>query len=189
MVASCPDAPADSGLFPLLVLVAGERGPVHEDTVLAAYLVSHGYVVATLGSRGAGLATRPSLERLLTTLRVLRTVDSRRIAVAGRGAGAVRARDLASRWTRVGALIEFDPLDRAMDSTGPLVSRLPALVVVESIGAVSSPSPSRLLLHTPPGAERRRLVPALTHVFLSAALRGWGDSLEELAARLRRLGL
>lgn len=184
----CPEAPADTGSFPLLLFAAPEGRLVHADSVLAEYLASHGYVVAAPAGSGAG-ASFPSLDDVLESLRARVDVDSLRIAVGGRGAGVTAARD-AARSARVRAMVEEDPPGGAGESAGAAVRRPPTLIVLgTSPGASPAPGADRLILRTPPGIERRRLVPAVTHQFLSAVLYGWGDSLPALAARFRRLGL
>jgi dienelactone hydrolase len=171
----------------LVLLAAAAGGLVHEDTVLALYLASHGYVVAAPDAGRAGSA--PSLAAALASLDALEGVDSLRIAVVGRGPAVAAAR-AAARGPRVGALIELDPPENSSDAEASAASQLPVLVVLRaSAGVAPAADAHRVTIRTPPGAERRRLIPAMTHLFLSSALRGWGDPLPAMAERLRRLGL
>jgi hypothetical protein len=182
----CSDAPVDSGSFPLVLLAAGPSGLVREDTVLALYLASHGYIVAAPDVRRAGSAH--SLADALAALDALAGVDSLRIAVVGRGPAVAAAREIAQE-PRVRTLVELDPPEGG-DAEQSAARQLPTLVVLRaSAGVAPAHGAQRVTVRLPPVTDRRRLSAAVTHLFLSSALRGWGDSLPAMAARLRRLGL
>lgn len=162
----CADAPADSGPLPMLVILIGATGPTREDSTLAAYLASHGYIAAVVPLLPSPSGASPELdEPLLRSLGSLAPVDSLRIAVAARRPGVPLAKMGRRPWP-VRAVLELDP--------GHLVVRTPA---------------SGFTLVLPPSADPLRLTPVLTHLLLNSVLRQWGDSLPELVRRLRARGL
>lgn len=184
--APCADAPADSGTWPALLVVAGDGGAGPPDTVLAVYLATHGYVVAR-GSTG--------LDDAMHAVRALGFVDSSRMAILGRGSGAALARGFAERTAWVGALVELEPEDSA---AARAAVRSPTLVVrLRESGPAPTSSRARMTVDLPwlplrrdgQPADQRRLVAAVTRAFLDGALRGWGSPLPELAARLNAAGL
>lgn len=162
-VRPCRDAMPDSGRFPLLVLGTSERAG--EDTVRGIYFASHGYAVV-LGRASDALAGG----------REWSLVDTTQVVVAGAG-GAVVA---GAR-----ARVEFDPAVAA--DAGPVGGGMPELFwgpVADRSGG------SRAFVEFPPGSSNHvRLVTAVSHAFLDAALGRGRHTVSELLLRLRRAGL
>jgi len=110
------DAPRRSGRFPLVIYAHNET---FEKSVLAEYLASHGFVVASLPVLGTyerdldvgvtGLETEiRDLETLLDRPSSDPRVDPRRIAVVGMSFGALSALGLAMRHPGVDAVVSLD---------------------------------------------------------------------------------
>ncbi|PWK88682.1 hypothetical protein BV497_10520 [Fulvimonas soli] len=123
-VAATPDAPAIPGAKPLVVISHGNGGSDLGHHDLAAYLASHGFVVATLNhpgdyfrdTSGVGhievLAGRPiqvksTISTLLADPRWKSLVDPRRIGVAGFSAGGYTALMVAGARPRFDRFIAF----------------------------------------------------------------------------------
>jgi len=182
--ASCRDASPDSGRFPLL-LFAPAPGHATQDSVLARYFASHGYVVVVVPS---GAASSAGLEDALAAARGLSFVDSTRVAVAGAGPGATAARQLAGRGGPIGALAELRPVD---DPPAPATgARIATLIVRDQTDRPMAADNRRVTVNLPAGpSDRVRLVTAVTHAFLNAALGRGSLSLADLTRRLRAAGL
>lgn len=182
--APCRDASPDSGRFPLL-LFAPAGGHATQDTVLARYFASHGYAVVVVSS---GASSSAELEDALGAARTLSFVDSTRVAVAGAGAGATAARQLAERGGPIGALAELRPVD---DPPAPAAgARIATLIVRDQTDRPMAADPRRLTVNLPAGpSDRVRLVTAVTHAFLNAALGRGSLSVTDLTRRLRAAGL
>jgi hypothetical protein len=180
----CRDAVPDSGRFPLL-LFAPAGGQDAQDTVLARYFASHGYVVVV----ASGDSPAPAgLEAALQAARALPFVDSTQVAVAGAGAGADAARQLAVRGRAIGALAELRPAeDPPLAAAG---GRIATLIVRDSTDRPAAALGRRLTVSLPGGpSDHVRLVIAVTHAFLNAALGRGSLSLTDLTRRLRAAGL
>lgn len=174
----CRDAAPDSGRFPLL-LFAPAGGNADQDTVLARYFASHGYVVVLVPAE---------LEAALQAALALSFVDSTQVAIAGAGAGAAAARHLAVRRRAIGALAELRPAD---DPPAAAVGqRFATLIVRDSTDRSAAASGRRLTVSLPGGpSDHVRLIIAVTHAFLNAALGRGSLSLTDLTRRLRAAGL
>ena len=175
----CRDAAPDSGRFPLL-LFASADGNADQDTVLARYFASHGYVVVVVPT---------GLEAALKGALALPFVDSTQVAVAGAGAGAAAARQMAAVHGRaIGALVELRPVDDP--SPAAAGGRIATLIVRDSTDRPAAAGGQRLTVILPGGpSDHVRLVIAVTHAFLNAALGRGSLSLTDLARRLRAAGL
>ncbi len=175
--APCRDAAPDSGRFPLL-LFAPADGNADQDTVLARYFASHGYVVVVVPA---------GLEAALQAALALPFVDSTQVVVAGAGAGASAARRLAVRRRAIGALAELRPVDDPPAAAG---RRIATLIVRDSTDRPAPAVDRRLTVSLPGGpSDHVRLVIAVTHAFLNAALGRGSLSLTDLTRRLRAAGL
>lgn len=174
--APCRDAAPDSGHFPLVLL--GSAGRASQDTVRAAYFASHGYVVVVT----------TSFEEAWRGARDLPFVDSTRLAVVGAGAGMAAARDFARSVDAVDALAEL-----GADSGDPppgIVGRIPVLSWLSPTAEAAPAADDRLAVRLPPGpSDHVRLITAVTHAFLNAALERGSRTLADLATRLRQAGL
>jgi dienelactone hydrolase len=115
------DAQSLADKFPLVIYCDGLNGDTVSNIVLAEYLASHGFVVATVPVTGTGLATpvqKPDQSGLETTVRdlefawgVLRNdpgVDQARVAVMGHSMGGVEALLFAMRNGNVSAVVGLD---------------------------------------------------------------------------------
>ena len=115
------DAPTAEGQFPLVLYSAGWYSRSPDNTVLAEYLASHGYVVATVPQLGEGVVEfdfRVTPERVETQIADLAFaldvlarepyVDPDRIATAGFSIGGIVALLVQQRDSRVGAVIGLD---------------------------------------------------------------------------------
>jgi hypothetical protein len=208
--AAFPQAVAAGGSFPL-ILYAGDPGSAGPDnTVLAEYLASHGYVVATVPGTGGGL------EVALAALAGHAYVSRDAIAVVARGRGWLPAIEFAAARPAVRAVLGLDPPPTAPAAVAPGRTLAVLRFRCDASGLASPAAPS------PPGSagvtvtvprstrdsfgdraawlgflgrpddaapDHRRLIASVAHAFLDGALRAWGPSLEDLAARLSRAGL
>jgi hypothetical protein len=167
----------DSGRFPLLLFAPADGNPV-QDTVLASYFASHGYVVVVVPA---------GLEAALQAALALPFVDSTQVAVAGAGVGAAAARQLAVRGSAIDALAELRPIDDPPAAAGRSIA---TLIVRDSTNRPAAAVDRRLTVSLPGGpSDRVRLVIAVTHAFLNAALGRGSLSLRDLTRRLRAAGL
>jgi hypothetical protein len=155
----CRNAAPDSGRSPLLIL--GSAGRAVEDTARGLYFASHGYVVV-LGGVAEALAVG----------RTLPFVDTTQIVVAGAGAIAVPG---------ARAMVELDP------TSAPSRAVIPTLIW----GPVRTDSSgSSWFVDLPPGPSNHfRLVSAVSHAFIDAALGRGSITVEDLVGRLHRAGL
>jgi len=168
----------DSGRFPLLLFAPGDGNAV-QDTVLARYFASHGYVVVVVPV---------GLEAALQAALALPFVDSTQVAVAGAGAGAAAARQVAVRGRVIGALVELRPVDDPPPAAAG--GRFATLIVRDSTDRPAPTGGRRLTVSLPGGpSDHVRLVIAVTHAFLNAALGRGSLSLTDLTRRLRAAGL
>lgn len=174
----CRDAAPDSGRFPLLLFAPADGNAV-QDTVLARYFASHGYVVVVVPA---------GLEAALEAALALAFVDSTQVAVAGAGPGAAAARQMAVRGRAIGALAELRPVE----DPPPVAAggRIATLIVRDSTDRPAAAGGRRLTVSLPGGpSDHVRLVIAVTHAFLNAALARGSLSLTDLTRRLRAAGL
>jgi hypothetical protein len=205
--AAFPEAVAAGGPFPL-VLYAGDPGVAGPDnTVLAEYLASHGYVVATVSGAGRGL------DAALAAVAGLSCASRDAIAVIARGRGWLPAVEFAAARPAVRAILGLDPRFDERPAVAP--GRSLAVLTLQSDssdrwphGDAATPgvavrvprsTPQSFgdraafldVLNQPDDAapDHRRLIGAVAHAFLDGALRAWGPSLADLATRLSRAGL
>ncbi|HVN77317.1 MAG TPA: acyl-CoA thioester hydrolase/BAAT C-terminal domain-containing protein [Thermoanaerobaculaceae bacterium] len=149
-------APA-GGAFPLVLYASGKAARSDAGAVLAEYLASHGYVVATLMQIGPAAtnlelgSSPPDLELrgqdcvfALGALRRLPQVDAAHLAVAGHSAGAEVALLLACRIAGTGAVVSLDGsygtvsgarVIRSMATWRPDAVRCPILDVRRAAGS------------------------------------------------------
>lgn len=119
--AACLDATAAAGRFPLVVYSAGWFNRAPDNAVLAEYLASHGYVVASVPQLNPGLWTfdftsdATSVENQVRDLEVALgalasdpVVDHRRVAAMGYSTGGDVALLLAGRSPLVDAVVGLD---------------------------------------------------------------------------------
>ena len=119
--ASCLDAPAAQGPFPLVVYSAGWYNRAPDNTVLAEYLASHGFVVVAIPQLNPGLWTFSfasdawsvenqirDLEAAIAVVTSEPMVDRRRIAAMGYSTGGDVALLLQGRNPLVDAVIGLD---------------------------------------------------------------------------------
>jgi dienelactone hydrolase len=112
--------PAAPGRFPLVLVAQGRFHSAHHQAVLAEYLASHGYVVATTPSPARAAPPGPEehilasaevqarqLERALEALREEAMVEGSRVALVGHSFGA-RAAFLFALRHPVAALVSLD---------------------------------------------------------------------------------
>jgi dienelactone hydrolase len=117
---------AASGSFPLVLYSAGYNNRSHDNSVLAEYLASHGYVVATVpqvGTRSTRLTLSINqidletqardLEFALLKLSGLPYVNRSRLATVGYSMGGIVALQIAARNPNVDAVVGLDPSYRA----------------------------------------------------------------------------
>lgn len=175
--APCRDAAPDSGRFPLLLL--GTTGRSLLDSVRAGYFASHGYAVVVVSS---------DFDDAWRGARRLSFVDSTRVAVIADRAGVIAARAFVSRVNAVDALAHLDA--DSGDTTLGAVGRIPILSWRPSASAPAPAAVGLLSVRLPPGpADHLRLVTAVTHAFINAALGRGTLTLPELTRRLRLAGL
>jgi dienelactone hydrolase len=116
-----PHAPPAPGRFPLVLVAQGRHHSAHHQAVLAEYLASHGYVVATTPSPTRAEPPGPlvdvlatarrqarELERALRVLRADARIDTSRVAVIGHSLGARAAFLFALAHPEAGALVSLD---------------------------------------------------------------------------------
>ncbi|MGC1550076.1 MAG: alpha/beta hydrolase [Rhodanobacter sp.] len=115
------DVASLNGPFPLVIIVGGLNAEINANVVLAEYLASHGYVVASISLTGS-VADQPSQSRspddIETAVRDIefvtsvvcdgKNVDCRKLAVIGHSVGAVDALVFARRNGNVLAAIGLD---------------------------------------------------------------------------------
>ena len=119
--AGCFDAPAADGSFPLVVYSAGWFNRAPDNTILAEFLASHGYVVVAIPQLNPGLWTfefasdARSVENQVRDLQVAISelgrdplVDRRRIAAMGYSTGGDVALLVAGRNPLVDAVVGLD---------------------------------------------------------------------------------
>ncbi len=114
------DAEHAEGSFPLVVIAnSGSLSAPFSQFVLAEFLASHGYIVASVPSRGAqspGLSSRDSgvqmqdLQFLIGQLHDYPSIDRDKLALVGFGLGGLSTALLAMHNTDVDALISLDSL-------------------------------------------------------------------------------
>jgi hypothetical protein len=199
------DASVARGRYPVVLYASdGDRA---DNTVLAEYLASHGYVVV------AALGGPAALDAALEVVASFSSADRGAIAALGYGRGAQIALDHAARTPAVRAVVALAPPPTF--DVGALGDGRPALVF-----QASGPDGPRLaglrgsgtLAITVPRSTRdsfgdlaairavrggrddeapdhRRVIGGVTHAFLDGVLRSWGPSVTDLGARLRRAGL
>ncbi|MFY2557104.1 dienelactone hydrolase family protein [Corallococcus terminator] len=120
-MAAVPDAPPAPGRFPLVLVAQGRDQSAHHQAVLAEYLASHGYIVATTPSTTRRAPPGPDLEVLATaraqahalerTLRFLQSdsrIDASRVAVVGHSLGARAAFLFVLAHPESAALVSLD---------------------------------------------------------------------------------
>jgi hypothetical protein len=212
--AATRNAAAAAGPFPL-VLYVGEPGVVGPDnTVLAEYLASHGYVVAAVPWADGGL------DAAWAAVGGLSFVRRDTIAMVALGRGWSAAVEFAARQPAVRALLGLNPPPDAppVAAPGAAPGRSLATLALRADAAHRSadsatPAPGvpvvtfivpRSTSHTfsdraaqlhflgrpdDSAPDHRRLIASVAHAFLDGAVRAWGPSLEDLMGRLSRAGL
>jgi len=118
---ACPNAPPTEGRHPLILYSAGWFNRAPDNTILAEYLASHGYVVATVPQLNPGLWTYDfhsdpvsvenqvrDLEAALGILGAEPGVDRTRVAAMGYSTGGDVALLLADRSPLIDAVIGLD---------------------------------------------------------------------------------
>ncbi len=119
--AACANAPAAPGRFPLAVYSAGWYNRTPDNSVLAEYLASHGFVVAAVPQLNPGLWTYDfrsdagSVENQVRDVEVALgvlvsepSVDRRRVAAIGYSTGGDVAMMLQSRNSLIDAVVGLD---------------------------------------------------------------------------------
>jgi pimeloyl-ACP methyl ester carboxylesterase len=119
-------AKAATGRFPLVMYSAGYNDRSHDNSVLAEYLASHGYVVATVpqvGTRSTRLTLRINpvdletqardLEFAMGKIQELAFVERDKLAVIGYSMGGIVALQIAARNPNVDAVVGLDASYRA----------------------------------------------------------------------------
>jgi pimeloyl-ACP methyl ester carboxylesterase len=127
------NAPPAARRFPLVLIVGGLNAETTAQAVLAEFLASHGYVVATVPWTGntendfdAGRAatnleaTARDVEFAWSRLRASPDVDSRQLAVLGHSLGGIIAAIIGMRNANVSAVIGLDATYGFADATGVL---------------------------------------------------------------------
>ncbi|TQF09242.1 hypothetical protein FJV41_45655 [Myxococcus llanfairpwllgwyngyllgogerychwyrndrobwllllantysiliogogogochensis] len=120
-MAAVPDAPPAPGRFPLVLVAQGRYHSAQHQAVLAEYLASHGYVVATTPSPtrrappgpdldvlATARAQAHELERALHQLQSDSRIDSTRVALVGHSLGARAAFLFVLAHPEAAALVSLD---------------------------------------------------------------------------------
>jgi pimeloyl-ACP methyl ester carboxylesterase len=115
------DAPAAKGSFPVVLYFAGLNAPINSNAILAEYLASHGYIVASISLLGPSdeqtFQSRTSddlessvrdMEFVWSILQSEPDIDKARLAVIGHSVGAIEAVILGLRNADVSAVIALD---------------------------------------------------------------------------------
>jgi dienelactone hydrolase len=113
------DARPAKGRFPVLICAPGQGYPAFDNSVMAEFLASHGFVVVaspSLGPDGRDMPDNPAaidsesrdLEYLLGYAQTLPSTDPERIAVMGYSLGGASAALCAQRNARIKAYISLD---------------------------------------------------------------------------------
>lgn len=116
-----PDVPPAKGTFPAVLYFGGLNAAINSNVILAEYLASHGYVVASISLLGPSdeqtfqSRTADNLESSVRDMEfawsVLKTepnVDKTKLAVMGHSVGAIEAAILGLRNADVSAVIGLD---------------------------------------------------------------------------------
>ena len=115
------DAPSQKGIFPVVLYFGGLNAPINSNAILAEYLASHGYIVASISLLGPSdeqtfqSRTPDDLESSVRDMEyawsVLQTepnIDKTKLAVMGHSVGAIEAVILGLRNADVSAVIALD---------------------------------------------------------------------------------
>ena len=110
-----------AGRFPVVLYFAGLSAPINSNAIMAEYLASHGYIVASISLIGPSdeetfqsrtsndfEATVRDMEFAWSVLQDQPNVDSTRLAVMGHSVGAIEAVILGMRNANVSAVIGLD---------------------------------------------------------------------------------
>ncbi len=173
-----------AGRFPVVLIGQGNAQGPADQAVLAEYLASHGYVVATTPSPMAstpmtsedqvgGMADRQAreLEAALTVIAGWPSADVTRVGAVGHSFGARATLLLAMRETRVAAVVSLDggigtataaASFRAAPSFDAARARAPILHYYERLDAFMAPDFA--LLDSLPALVTKVLVEDLHHV-------------------------
>jgi pimeloyl-ACP methyl ester carboxylesterase len=165
--ASYEKAQPAAGQFPLVMYSAGYNNRSHDNSVLAEYLASNGYVVATVpqvGTRSTRLTLRINpvdletqardLEFAMGKIQELSFVSRDKLAVVGYSMGGIVALQIAARNPNVDAVVGLDasyraprfvPLVLASSSFNPRGMRAPILSLQSGNPAEASAQDSAVL--------------------------------------------
>ncbi|NNE98169.1 MAG: prolyl oligopeptidase family serine peptidase [Pyrinomonadaceae bacterium] len=115
------DATAKKGKFPLILYCSGWFSRSPDNTLLAEFLASHGYVVATIPQLGTGSTIfdfKINKERVMTqvldlqfaleTILRMKNLDSKRVGSMGFSVGGIVSLWLSQRDKRVKAIVGLD---------------------------------------------------------------------------------
>lgn len=115
------DAPWATARFPVILYFGGLNAPINSNVILAEYLASHGYVVASISLLGPSdeqtfqSRTADDLESSVrdaefawSVLQTEPNVDKTKLAVMGHSVGAIEAAILGLRNTDVSAVVALD---------------------------------------------------------------------------------
>jgi pimeloyl-ACP methyl ester carboxylesterase len=121
-IATIKDAAPADGPFPLVMYSPGGQASLPDNGVLAAYLASHGYVVASVPQLEAHLRQEPrrrysmqvetqtrDIEFAMGVLQEFPGIDRRKLAIVGYSFGGLVALRMASRNANVDAIVGLDP--------------------------------------------------------------------------------
>lgn len=156
------DAEPSHARHPLVIIAQGNGESAHDQAVLAEYLASYGYVVATCPSQtrisggvltaddvGASAEEEASdLAFVIAQVRLRPGVNAQRIAVVGHSFGARGALLLAMRRPGIGALVSLDggigtatglASFRAAPSFAPEAMHAPVLHIYETLDSFMTP--------------------------------------------------
>ncbi len=156
------DAEPSRARHPLVIIAQGNGESAHDQAVLAEYLASYGYVVATCPSQtriSGGLVTADDvgasaeeeagdLAFVIAHARVRPDVNGQRIAIVGHSFGARGALLLAMRRSGIGALVSLDggigtatglASFRTAQSFAPEAMQAPVLHIYETLDAFMTP--------------------------------------------------